>query len=119
MGLEVVAVSLEYWSEVSVKMYALFMSGCSSFRKFAMATPSASEPWPIEPPVWPTMAGFATFGEEAQSAMPEDLGLHGGLKGGEREVEVAGRDDHDRALVDQLPGVRAPLAAGPTWCRAT
>ena len=37
----------------------------------------------------------------------EDLGLHGGLQGGESEVEVAGRDDHVRALVDQLPGVRA------------
>ena len=39
----------------------------------AIVTPSASEPRPIEPPYGPTIAGVATFGDDAHSAMPGTL----------------------------------------------
>src|SRR5262245_46025557 len=54
-------------------MYADFHCGLAFRAHSAIVTPSASDPRPIEPPYGPTIAGVATFGDEAQSAMPGTL----------------------------------------------
>ena len=67
--------AFEYSSESSRKTYARFSSGLFSTSHSAIATPSASEPRPIEPPYGPTMSGVATLGEDAHRAMPGTFAL--------------------------------------------